>query len=193
MPYTVIGKNTMLDALGAGFASLHTAFPGDAGANEVAGGSFARQAITFSAAVDGSRDSATQPIFDIPPNVEFAFWSLWTLVSGGSCEGYGVVGGQLIPYAVDPANDTILAVAHGLSGGQRVVWMGDTPPTGLAEGTVYYVVNPTADNFQVSLTEGGPAINITGGSAAAKLASVTPQQAGPSGGQFTLNDADLFV
>lgn len=35
-------------------------------------------------------------------------------------------------------------------------------PTGLTAGVAYYVVNPTTDDFQVSLTAGGVAINTTG-------------------------------
>ena len=37
MPYSTGGKNAMLNALGAlaGFASLHSAYPGDSGANEM--------------------------------------------------------------------------------------------------------------------------------------------------------------
>lgn len=35
-------------------------------------------------------------------------------------------------------------------------------PTGLAQNTVYYVVNKTDDTFEVSLTSGGASINTTG-------------------------------
>jgi hypothetical protein len=34
-------------------------------------------------------------------------------------------------------------------------------PTGLTEGTVYFVVGATTDTFQVSATSGGSAVNIT--------------------------------
>src|SRR5690606_6534718 len=44
---TVNGKNAMLDALDLASLSLHTGFPGSTGANEVTGGSYARQAVTF--------------------------------------------------------------------------------------------------------------------------------------------------
>jgi len=35
-------------------------------------------------------------------------------------------------------------------------------PTGLSAGTTYYVVNPTTNNFQLSATKGGAAINTSG-------------------------------
>lgn len=37
-----------------------------------------------------------------------------------------------------------------------------TLPTGLTAGTTYYVVNPTANTFQLSATKGGAAINTSG-------------------------------
>ena len=49
MPYSTLGKNAMLDALGAlaVFVSLHDGDPGESGANEIAGGSpaYARKAV----------------------------------------------------------------------------------------------------------------------------------------------------
>jgi hypothetical protein len=87
MPYSVAGKNAMLNALGAlaGFASLHTADPGDSGANEISGGSpaYARKAVTWNAASGGSMDDSNVPVFDIPPATTVAFAGFWSLVTGG--------------------------------------------------------------------------------------------------------------
>jgi len=87
MPYSTLGKNAMLDALGAliGFASLHTGDPGDNGANEVTGGNpaYARKAITWNAASGGSLDSSNQPIFDVPAGTTVSWVGFWSLVSGG--------------------------------------------------------------------------------------------------------------
>jgi hypothetical protein len=47
-----------------------------------------------------------------------------------------------------------------------------TVPTGLTAGTTYYVLNLTANTFNVSATPGGAAINTTAGSSAATVASV---------------------
>jgi hypothetical protein len=38
----------------------------------------------------------------------------------------------------------------------------ETLPTGVTEGTVYFVVNSTTDSFKVSTTSGGAAVDITG-------------------------------
>lgn len=41
------------------------------------------------------------------------------------------------------------------------VKLGGAVPTGLTAGTTYYVVNPTADTFELAATQGGDPINTT--------------------------------
>lgn len=62
------------------------------------------------------------------------------------------------------ANDTtnvLQATAHGLSN-NTIVYLTSTGtlPDPLQENTAYYVVNATANDFKVSLTEGGAAIDL---------------------------------
>jgi len=55
------------------------------------------------------------------------------------------------------------ATAHGLVNTDRVIVTssaGDVP-AGLSQDVVYYVVNKTTNDFEVSLTSGGSAVNIT--------------------------------
>jgi hypothetical protein len=55
-------------------------------------------------------------------------------------------------------------VAHGLVAGNSVKFTtSGALPTGLTAGTVYYVISAglTADNFEVSLTPGGAAVNTS--------------------------------
>lgn len=78
MGYSILGKNAMLNALGAlaVYASLHTADPGENGASEVSGGSpaYARKGITWNAAANGAMDDSTTPapVFDIPAGTTVA-------------------------------------------------------------------------------------------------------------------------
>lgn len=66
---------------------------------------------------------------------------------------------------VSTANDTITETAHGLPNGTRLtLTTSGTLPTGLATATNYYVVNAATDTFQLSLTPGGAAVNITAAS-----------------------------
>lgn len=61
-----------------------------------------------------------------------------------------------------PATDRLNATAHGLVEGNAVNFRTTgTLPAGLAVGTVYSVINPTADDFQVTETVGGSAVDIT--------------------------------
>jgi hypothetical protein len=90
MPYTADGKTLMLDALrggnpaanrGIATASLHTAIPNDSGSNEVAGGSYARKAVTVSAAnaeLAGSIDITNAPVFDVPAATTVAAVGFWS-------------------------------------------------------------------------------------------------------------------
>lgn len=85
MPFSVAAKNTMLDALAVTHVSLHTADPGDTGANEVAGGApaYARKAITIDAAAAGNRNSSTVPEFDVPAATTVTHVGFWTAAVAG--------------------------------------------------------------------------------------------------------------
>jgi hypothetical protein len=56
---------------------------------------------------------------------------------------------------------TININSHGLTNGTMVRVNYSTAPTGLSNGTTYYVVNSAADTFNLSATSGGSAINMT--------------------------------
>lgn len=65
----------------------------------------------------------------------------------------------------DVPTDFLRSPAHGLSNDQQVrlevVPGAGSLPTGLSEGTTYFVVSATADDFKLSLTQGGAAVNVT--------------------------------
>lgn len=65
-------------------------------------------------------------------------------------------------FTVVTGDDTLEDVAHGLSN-DDVVWLTTTGtlPAGLAIDTKYYVINKTDDDYQVSLTLSGSAVDIT--------------------------------
>jgi hypothetical protein len=91
MPYSTLGKNAMLDALGAlaVFVSLHSGDPGDNGANEISGGSpaYARKAITWNAAASGSMDNSNVPVFDVPAATTVSYVGFWSAVTNGTFYG----------------------------------------------------------------------------------------------------------
>lgn len=162
------GQNSLADGLAAVaiFSSLHTGDPGTTGVNEATGGSpaYARKSVTWAAAASGQRASSIAQTFDVPAGTYF--WvGKWSAVTAGTYYGHAPLGGQT-PQAGTAAavGDAITSYAHGLVNTDRVVVFdvqAATVPAGLVEGTVYYTVGATADTFQVSLTSGGAAVDIT--------------------------------
>jgi hypothetical protein len=64
--------------------------------------------------------------------------------------------------SINTGTDTLTCVAHGLLDGEQVFIDSDgTMPGGLSKKTVYYVVNKTANTFQLSTTSGGSVLDIT--------------------------------
>lgn len=165
MSITVSGKNAMLDALDVAFLSLHTAFPGSIGGSEVSGGTYARQAAVIGAASGGSRSLSSAVALAVPA-CTVAWVGLWD-TSNTVFMAYSPNGGNPQEFQVDASANTILCPAHGYSSTQTVVFYGDTVPSPLVQGTVYYVRDVTTDTFKVAATSGGTAINLTtaGGSA----------------------------
>lgn len=69
----------------AGFLSLHTADPGTTGANEVTGGSYVRQSITWNAASGGTQTSSNGQTFAGMPAVGGNLWiGLWSASTSGT-------------------------------------------------------------------------------------------------------------
>lgn len=93
MGYAEDVRNAQLDLLDAGAAkeathlSLHTADPGGSGANEVTGGSYARQLITWNPASGGQKTIVGTPVFQVPAGTTITHFGLWSAVSGGSWRG----------------------------------------------------------------------------------------------------------
>lgn len=177
--------NAMLDSQTLNQASLHTAYS-TTGANEVTGGSpaYARKSITMAAAASRARASSTSPVFDVPAATTVRWIGLWDS-TGPTFKGMFANGGSEKGFQVDVTNNRIMCENHGLVNDDKVVFYGGTPPTGLTEGTVYFVVSNTAsdpDYFQVAATAGGAAIDITGQPApACKLSKMVEETFGAQG------------
>lgn len=116
MGYATTTKNSFLNALlnntsyavATVYVSLHTASPGDTGANETSGGSYARQLASFGAAAAGvcSTDALLQWLN--MPAATITHVGLWTAVSAGTFLG----GGALTVSKTTTAGDT-LQIASG--------------------------------------------------------------------------------
>jgi len=66
---------------------------------------------------------------------------------------------------IDAGTPTFNLTCHGLTAGDKVVVTGGTAiPCGLSLNTIYYVISAglTTDTFQLSATDGGASISVTG-------------------------------
>jgi len=195
MPYSFAGRHVMLNSLAAAAThlSLHSAYPGDTGANELAGGApaYTRQPVTWNAAASGVLDNVGTQTFDIPPLSTVAFVGVWSALAAGTFYGSAPVGSGIpVPFTAEDSTDILTADNHGFADGQQVVvWdtQGAVIPTGLTQGDVYFVVSATGDTLKLSLTSGGAVINLTS-DGAGFIQRIQPEV---FGGQGTFDVADI--
>lgn len=85
MAYTTAALNGAVNGIaGLGtYISFHTADPSTTGANEVTGGSYARQATTWAAASSGSR-VGSQISASIPAGTTVTHWGIWSASTAGT-------------------------------------------------------------------------------------------------------------
>lgn len=182
MPFNTTALNVALDALDESATQIThvgilaaSADPGT-GTNhagtEATGGSpaYARQAVTWAAASSGTKSNSGSLTFDVPAGT-YAYFGLFNASTGNTnnYRGYIPFGGASALkgfFSTDTTltNDQLFSVAHGMSDGDRVILynvFSETLPTGLTEGTLYYVVSSATNTFKVSTTQGGAAVDIT--------------------------------
>lgn len=71
-------------------------------------------------------------------------------------------GGSSATFTADAGTDTLTSTAHGLSNGDVVLLTSiGTIPGGINTAVSYYVINATANTFQISENRGGSALDIT--------------------------------
>ncbi|MER7126749.1 phage tail fiber protein [Micrococcus luteus] len=205
MPFNDLGKNKALDGLDESVSGAITHIgvgnltdPGT-GTNyagtEATGGSpaYARQAVTWGAAASGQKSNSGALTFDVPAGT-YGFLLLFNASTGNTNNylGYLPINGSVKGFfSVDTtlSNDQFFSVAHGLADGDRVQLFNvfsESLPTGLTEGTVYYVVSSATNTFKVSTTLGGSAVDITAvGGGEGYFQKVVPEVFG-SQGQITV-------
>lgn len=93
------------------YGSLHTATPGTTGANEVTGGSYARQSTVYGNPTNGVEVTTNAQNWTLMPSVTVTYFGEWTLVSSGTFDG----GGLLTSSLTVPAGATVAAAIGALS------------------------------------------------------------------------------
>jgi hypothetical protein len=171
MPWTDTAINAGLNAMLALVSHIGLA---DESGTELAGGSYARQAVGWDSAGSAVALLADAETIPVPAATTVAFVTGHTASSAGTqhfifpVQGTTLTDAQKRPMlgvVNDSAStDTIKSDAHGLANTNRVVLYaenGQSIPTGLTAGTVYYVISANTDDFQVSTTSGGSAVAVT--------------------------------
>lgn len=169
MPFSTYASDYMLQQWAnshAGYMSAHSAYSAS-GANELAGGSYARVAVTWSAA--GSEVlalSGTPYTINTPASSSVSFLGFWDALTGGNFQGMtpNAAGASAYTFAAPSSTDILLAPGSAYTANQPVCVFptgGSTLPTGLTAGVIYYISAPSTDTFKLSATSGGSAINLT--------------------------------
>ncbi|MBA3405297.1 MAG: hypothetical protein H0U13_11550 [Gemmatimonadaceae bacterium] len=163
MPLTTQGRNDLLT--NGATAWTHVSAMTDLGVTEISGST--RQAITWAAAASGIRDNAGAIAVPIAAGTTVMVGALYSALTAGNLEGWFQIGSTLrgVGTVVTIAGDAISSNGHGLANTNRVfvtTVAGEALPAGLSATTLYFVVGATTDTFQLSLTSGGAAVDITG-------------------------------
>jgi surface protein len=101
--------------------------------------------------------------------------------------------GTEAPVTFTDSGDLVTRTAHGYSDNMQVRFFNITSTTGISNGQFYYVINATANTFQVSATFGGTAVALTTDGTGQLLpyriatVTITPQAAN------NLTSVNLFV
>lgn len=183
--------DTMLNALTFTLASLHTAFPGTTGLNEVTGGApaYAKKAITINASSGGSRALNAGVTFDVPATTVrwVGFWNAGTFL------GSAPNGGGTPRNFMALTTDLVYSAAHGYADGTKIVFFNGTPPAPLVEGTVYFTRDGATDTFKVAATLGGAAIDLTAASSFGCVVCGITEDVYAVQGTHTLSTASIGI
>lgn len=156
------------------YVSLHTAEPGEAGdqtTNETAYTNYARVAVARTSGgwtISGNQVSNTAGVTFPQCGVTGAtitHWGIGTDSSGAGKLLYKGPLGSVIqgPFTATTA-DVITIPGHTLAVDERVAFYpvaGSSLPTGITEGTIYWVKTVSGNDITISTTQGGGTLDIT--------------------------------
>ena len=160
---------------GSFYLALHVTDPGEAGdqtTGEVAYTGYARVAVARSGAGFVVTGNSVSPAANqdfgqcTAAPTTYAYWSVGVAASGASKILYrGVFGSNLGSFTAIAATDifTIPGLA-GVAVNDNIAFFappGDTLPTGITEGTVYFVKTVSGNDITIAATSGGVTIDIT--------------------------------
>jgi hypothetical protein len=161
-------------AAGNLYISLHTADPGEAGdqtTNETSYTSYARVAVVRSGSgwtVSGN-NVTNAALITFPKctggSATITHFGIGTASSGAGVLLYkGSLGASVQGPFVGATSDTMTIPGHTFAVNDRIALFpayGSSLPTGITEGTLYYVKTVSGDDITISTTQGGSTLDIT--------------------------------
>lgn len=159
---------------GSLYVSLHTAEPGEAGSqntSETAYTNYARVAVARSGSgwtVSGNQVSNAAAVIFAQCGVTGATITHFGVGTDSSGAGKLLFKAPLSSVVQGPftakTDDTITIPGHSLAVDERVAFypaFGSSLPTGITEGTIYWVKTVSGDDITISTTQGGGTLDIT--------------------------------
>ena len=156
------------------YLSWHTADPGEAGdqtTNEVAYTGYARVAVARSGAGFTVTGNSVSPAANVDfgqctaSPATYAYWAIGTAASGAGKILYkGVIGANLGGFTALATDVITIPGLTGVAVNDQIAFFalpGDTLPTGVTEGTVYFVKTVSGNDITISTTSGGATVDIT--------------------------------
>lgn len=157
------------------YAALHSAWPGvggDQSTSEVSYTGYGRVAVARSGSGWAVTGNSVSPVAQINfgqctgGTATASFWSTGVGASGATkMLHFGPIGTKLGPFTAIAAGDVItIPGLSGLAVDDRIAFFAGDPaglPTGITEGTVYWVKTVSGNDITVSTTQGGAAVDIT--------------------------------
>lgn len=172
-----LAENDTSSPLANIFTALHTAWPSETAAQNASECAYTGYGRHSSARTSGGW-TVTNDTVAPAANMDFgqrtdagaaevaAFFSTGVASSGATKILHrGVIGSRLGPFTAATSDTFTVPGLSGLANGDRVTFLtthGSSLPTGITEGALYFVISLSGDTFQVSLTSGGAAVDVTG-------------------------------
>ncbi len=169
-----IADNTATAPLTNIFIAAHTADPGAAGTQATSEAAYTGYARATVARTTGGFTTAAG-VLSLVADASFGactagtstltHWSTGVAVSGATkILDRGVFGSRQGPFTAVVAGNAITIPAHTMIVNDRVCFYqvaGSTLPTGIADGTVYFVITVSGDVITASTTQGGGAVTLS--------------------------------
>lgn len=168
MSKTNTESNTYLDAMVASkYLAAFTDLPNPAtgSGTEVSGGGYSRVSLASKFAAAASEAISNNAAIPFPTSTgsqgTIKAVAIMSASSGGTMSRVIPLVSTWKPFAAGATADIFTSYGHSYAADTILVLTGRDLPGGFNEYTEYYVINPTTDTFQLSLTQGGAAVDVT--------------------------------